>query len=234
MLISHPILAALLVTIACQFSAAEPSTKSIQLFDGKTFTGWTAADGKAPPKNWTIEDGALVVSGTGGSLFTADEYDDFDLSFEWRITPHGNSGVKYRSNFYRLGVHGHPGWLGCEYQILDDSEYGNEPPNATNRSGVIYDLYPITTKPTLRPVGEFNDGRIVVKGPHIEHWINGTMVSSAEIGTDDWKHRVEQSKFGIVPHFMQHPKGRIELQDHNHKAAFRNIVLTPLDAAALH
>lgn len=206
---------------------AKSPHEPIRLFDGKTFTGWTAADGKAPPKNWSIDDGTLVVSGTGGSLYTADEYGDFELTFQWKISPHGNSGVKYRSSFYKEGVHGHPGWLGCEYQMLDDDSH--DPPNATNRSGVIYDLYPLATKPTLRPVGEFNDARIVVQGPKIEHWLNGVKVASAEVGSEDWKHRVEQSKFGIVPGFMHRPKGRIELQDHNHMAAFRNLLLTPLD-----
>lgn len=216
-----------LISAHCPIARAQSRQAPIQLFDGKTFNGWTAADGKAPPKNWSIEDGTLVVSGTGGSLYTVGEYGDFELTFQWKISPHGNSGVKYRSNFYKQGVHGHPGWLGCEYQMLDDDFH--DPPNATNRSGGIYDLYPLTAQPKLKPVGEFNDARIVVQGPKIEHWLNGVKVASAEIGSDDWKHRVEQSKFGIVPGFMQRPKGRIELQDHNRKAAFRNLLLTPLD-----
>jgi hypothetical protein len=102
-------------------AAAKGRTQPIQLFDGKTFNGWTARDGQPVTKNWSIEDGTLALKDIGGSLFTKDEYGDFDLSFQWKLAAKGNSGVKYRVNFYEKGVFGRPGWLGCEYQIYDDA-----------------------------------------------------------------------------------------------------------------
>ena len=86
--------------LCCASIALADDDKPIQLFDGKTFKGWTAAGGKPVTKNWSIEDGMLALNGVGGSLFTADAYGDFDLSFQWKIAPHGNSGVKYRVKYY--------------------------------------------------------------------------------------------------------------------------------------
>jgi len=200
--------------------------KPIQLFDGRSFSGWTSMGGKPVTKNWTIEGGMLALNGVGGSLFTANEYGDFDLSFEWKIAPKGNSGVKYRVNYYPKGIYGRPAWLGCEYQIYDDS---STKPTKRNSSGALYDLYPPQTDHLLKPAGEFNESRIVVRGSKIEHWLNGVKVVSADMSTDDWKERVASSKFRTAKDFMSKPKGRIELQDHRSRAWFRNIVLTPLD-----
>jgi 3-keto-disaccharide hydrolase len=198
----------------------------IQLFDGKTFHGWTAKGGGPVTGNWSIEDGTLALNGEGGSLVTADEYGDFDLSFQWKLAAHGNSGVKYRVNFYEQGVHGHPSWLGCEYQIFDDPK---STPTTKHSSGALYDLYPPTVEHSLRPAGEFNDARIVARGTTFEHWLNGVKIVSADMSSDEWKERISQSKFNGVKGFMQKPKGRIELQDHNSRVWFRNLVLTPLD-----
>src|SRR5687768_11859625 len=106
-----------LFSFAATANADDNSTK---LFDGKSLEGWVTAAGEPVRRGWTVEDGMLVRSGRGGSIYTAKEYGDFDLSFEWKIAPRGNSGVKYRVTHYEKGVYGNPGWLGCEYQIYDD------------------------------------------------------------------------------------------------------------------
>jgi hypothetical protein len=209
----------------CGAAAAKSPNQPVQLFDGKSLTGWTAAGGQPATSNWSVEDGMLALKGVGGSLFTAEEYGDFDLSFQWKIAPRGNSGVKYRVNFYQKGVHGRPGWLGCEYQIFDDAD--SKPTKYS--TGAIYDLSAPATERLLRPAGEFNDSRIVVVGTKIEHWLNGVMIVSADMGGDVWKQRLADSKFNNVKDLMKKPKGHIQLQDHRSRVWFRNLVLTPLD-----
>lgn len=218
-----------LVSLFCMGSAFGEGEKSIQLFDGKTFDGWTSMGGKPVTKNWTIEDGMLALNGVGGSLFSEKEYGDFDLAFEWKIAPKGNSGVKYHVNYYKKGIYGRPAWLGVEYQIFDDQ---SSKPTTKFSSGALYDLYPPEAKHLLKPAGEFNQSRIVVQGPKIEHWLNGTMVASADMSTDDWKEKLAASKFSKAKDFMKKPKGYIELQDHRSRVWFKNIVLTPLDSEA--
>lgn len=207
-------------------STACADDNAIQLFDGKSLKGWTTSSGEPVTRGWTVEDGMLVRTSRGGSIYTAKEYGDFDLSFEWKIAPRGNSGVKYRVAHYKKGVYGNPGWLGCEYQLFDDAGRGARPRYS---SGAIYELYAPSENKKLRLVGEFNESRIVVHGTRIEHWLNGEKIVDADISSDDWKRRVARSKFGDVEGFFTNPKGRIELQDHGAKVWFRNIVLRPLD-----
>jgi hypothetical protein len=206
--------------------AANADENTIQLFNGKSLEGWTTSSGEPVTSGWIVEDGMLVRTSRGGSIYTAKEYGDFDLSFEWKIAPRGNSGVKYRVAHYEKGVYGNPGWLGCEYQLFDDAGRGARPRYS---SGAIYELYAPSENKKLRPVGEFNESRIVVHGTKIEHWLNGERIVDADTNSDDWKRRVARSKFGDVAGFFTNPKGRIELQDHGAKVWFRNIVLRPLD-----
>jgi hypothetical protein len=225
---TNPLLCGLLgvLALAPGLLLAKSPHAPIQLFDGKTLKGWVSREGKEPSTNWSVKDGMLALDGVGGSLFSAEEYGDFDLSFEWKIAAKGNSGVKYRVSYYKTGVRKRPGWLGCEYQLFDDQ---SEKPTTKLSSGALYDLYPPAAEHKLRPVGEFNESRIVVRGNKIEHWLNGVQVVSATIGDEDWNKRVAASKFNTAKDFMKNPKGRIELQDHRSKVWFRNIVLTPLD-----
>jgi hypothetical protein len=169
----------------------------------------------------------LVRDSRGGSIYTADEYGDFDLSFQWKIARRGNSGIKYRVAFYKKGVYGNPGWLGCEYQLFDDLGRRAEP---VHSSGAIYGLYAPSAHKKLRPVGEFNDSRIIVQGTKVEHWLNDVKVVEADTTSDDWKRRIAASKFDDVAGFFRNSKGRIELQDHGSRIWFRNIELRKLDA----
>jgi hypothetical protein len=198
----------------------------IRLFDGKSLSGWQTASGKPVTQGWTVEDGMLVRASRGGSIFTAAEFGDFELSFQWKIARRGNSGVKYRVAFYEKGVHGNPGWLGCEYQLFDDVGRRTD---AVHSCGALYGLYAPSADKKLRPVDQFNDSRVIARGTKIEHWLNGEKVVDADTATDDWKQRIAASKFGDVTGFFQNPKGRIELQDHGHKVWFRNIELRPLN-----
>jgi Domain of Unknown Function (DUF1080) len=123
-------------------------------------------------------------------------------------------------------VYGNPGWLGCEYQIYDDA---GRKPRPVSSTGAVYGLYAPSATKQLRPVGEYNESRIVVHGSKIEHWLNGEKILEADTMSEDWKKRVAASKFGDVEGFFQNRKGRIELQDHGSKVWFRNIVLRRLN-----
>jgi hypothetical protein len=210
-------------------TTAHADDNAIPLFDGKSLDGWVTAGGEPVTTGWTVEDGMLVRTSRGGSIYTAKEYGNFDLSFEWKIAPRGNSGIKYRVAHYKKGVYGNPGWLGCEYQIYDDIGRGARPRYS---SGAIYELYAPRGDKKLRPVGEFNQARIVVDGTKIEHWLNGVRIVDADTSSDEWKRRVGRSKFGDVEGFFANRKGRIELQDHGAKVWFRNMLLRPLDSAS--
>ncbi len=208
-------------------AAASADDGFIDLFDGKTLNGWTTQSGGPVAKGWAVEDGALVRTGGGGPIYAVGEFGDFELSFLWKIAPGGNSGVKYRVAFYKKGVRGRPGWLGCEYQLFDDA---GRKTNAKNSAGSIYDLYAPNEKKKLKPTGEFNSSRIVVHGSKIEHWLNGEKIVEADTSSADWRQRIADSKFSVADGFFQNPTGRIELQDHGSQVWFRDIKIRPIAA----
>jgi len=214
------------MTVLLISSLVQAESRVIDLFDGRTLDGWTTESGSPVTQGWQVEDGLLVRHERGGAIYTAEEYGDFQLDFEWRIAPGGNSGIKYRVAFYEKGVRGNPGHLGCEYQLFDDAGRRINPKNST---ASIYDLFAPNDKKQLKPVGQFNHSRIVARGTHVEHWLNGEKVVEVDTTSDEWKRRSEESKFGIVEGFFQNPRGRIQLQDHGSKVWFRQIKLTLLD-----
>src|SRR5687767_9339209 len=141
------------VALLCIYSVKiAHAEQTIKLFNGKSLDGWTTDDGKPVTEGWAVENGTLVRTGRGGSIYTADEYGDFDLVFDWKIAARGNSGIKYRVAFYKKGVYGNPGWLGCEYQLYDDAARRPSPKFST---GAIYELVAPSSDKELRPVGEF-------------------------------------------------------------------------------
>jgi acetyl esterase/lipase len=179
-------------------------------------------DGKPVVQGWEIEDGAIHLKKDGkkaGNIVTTHEYADFDLSFEWKIAAKGNSGIKYRVRSYGGKV------LGCEYQIYDDKA-AKTSAKSKNGSGALYDLYEPNDAKKLKPVGEYNTARIVVKGQQIEHWLNGAKIVSATVGDAEWKRRVASSKFSDVADFALEPQGRIMLTDHGSEVWYRNFTFT--------
>ena len=195
-------------------------------FDGKTLAGWTTMDGKPVTGGWEIIDGMIHLKKDGrraGNIVTAQEYGDFQLSFEWKIAPRGNSGLKYRVGSYGGKM------LGFEYQIYDDQSVKNRL-KPKQSAGALYDLYePVASKP-LKPTGEFNTARIVVQGNKIEHWLNGQLVVSATLGDDEWQRRLAASKFSDVPGYGSRPRGKIMLTDHGSEVWYRNFDFKPAAA----
>lgn len=192
------------------------------LFDGKSLTGWRGYQNKPVPQGWQAQDGMLVRLTGGGDIITSEEFDDFELAFEWRMSKGGNSGVFYRAlETPKLIWHMAP-----EYQILDNGQHkdGGQP---LTSAGSCYALY-APQQDVTKPVGEWNESRIVARGPHVEHWLNGTKLLEFEIGSSDWKSRVAASKFKAYPGFGEQRGGRIGLQDHGDVVWYRNIRIREL------
>ena len=205
---------------------AEVRSEEIALFDGQSLSAWTTADGKPITRGWQVISGELVRSERSGAIYADNPYEDFELEFEWKIAKGGNSGVKYRVRHYQKGVWGRPAWLGCEYQLYDDNKF--KTPKPLGSTAALYSLYEPNNKKKLNPPGTYNDSRIVVRGTHIEHWLNGEKTVEADTSSDDWRRRVARSKFANVKQFAQNRKGRIQIQDHGSKVWFRKMLLRPL------
>jgi acetyl esterase/lipase len=212
-----PIFAALVMgaMLPAPTQAEKPSP-----FDGKILDRWTTVDGKPVPAGWEVVDGEIHLirkkdAPRGGTIVTADEFGDFDLSFEFKIAPKGNSGIKYRVRSYEGKV------LGLEYQVYDDvgTKTSLQSKNAT---GSIYDLFEPGKNKKLKPAGEYNTARIIVRNDRIEHWLNGERIVAATVGDAEWKRRVAQSKFHDAEDFSENHFGKLMLTDHGSEAWYRN------------
>jgi hypothetical protein len=200
------------------------------LFDGKTPAGWRAyAHQDFPSPRWGVKNGCLCVdtsaSPTSSDLVTAEKFDDFDLKFQWRISPAGNSGVKYMVHEGKKGRAG----VGYEYQILDDDKNEDGRNGASHTAGAVYFLFAPNDKKTLKPVGEFNDSEILVHGNHVEHWLNGAKIVDFEMGSPELKEAIAKSKFKNIKGFGDKIPTVILLQDHGSPVWFRNIKIRALN-----
>ena len=197
------------------------------LFDGLSFDGWVKQDGDPVDADaWEVRDGMLHLDrskGKGGNLFTQREYGDFELIFEWKVAPEANNGIKYRVAKFGEKT------LGIEYQVIDD--YGNPKLKPKHKTASLYDIYEAKEHAYLRPADEFNRGRIVVRNNRIEHWLNGHLITEAEVGSDEWRERIAESKFSDVEGFGINQIGRIMITDHNDEVWYRNIFIRELSPA---
>jgi hypothetical protein len=204
-------------------TAAEQADGWKLMFDGKSLAGWRGYKTEKPSGGWRADEGGLLVRlGGGGDLMTVEQYGDFDMRFEWKITEYGNSGV-----IYRVGTtEPYPWHTGPEYQILDNGRHPDGK-NAITSAGSNYAVNE-PVKDVTRPVGQWNEGRIVARGNRIEHWLNGVKVVDYEIGSADWNARVKASKFGKIPPYATVKSGHIALQDHESVVVYRNLKIKRL------
>jgi hypothetical protein len=196
------------------------------LFDGKTSTGWRSVKGPDfPADGWQIKDGVITVLGKkAGDIITVKKYTNFDLCFEFKLPPAGNSGVKYFIEPDKTKN------VGYEFQVLDDDKHPDAKLgiNGNRTVGSLYDLIPARKDKKVKPIGEWNEGRIVVKGNHIEHWLNGEKVVEYDRTSPEFKSHFEASKFKKDAEFCTRKGGHILLQDHNDVVSFRNIRIKEL------
>ncbi len=196
------------------------------LFDGETAVGWRGFKADRPPAGWRVVDGALTRVGQAGDIVTEGQFRDFELALEWKVAPGGNSGI-----FYRVSEAPELEWVwqsGPEMQVLDDSRHQDGARPETS-AGACYGLYP-APRGIVRPAGEWNQVRILVRGQHVEHWLNRRKVVEYELGSPDWQERVRRTKFAELPRYGREPSGHIALQDHGDWVAYRDIkirVLSP-------
>ena len=222
-----------------ELTAAERATGWRLLFDGRTLSGWRGLGyDSVPTAHWKVADGAIekIASGNvpkladgqpahGGDLMTVDSFGDFELAFEWKVAPGANSGVKYNVS-ERLSMSQAPNHaaLGFEYQILDDDRHedGKLP---SHRAGALYDLIAPNARKHVHPVGEWNRSRIVFRGRHGEHWLNGEKIVEFDLGTPRMDSLIAASKYRSIPGFADRREGggHIVLQDHGDEAYFRSI-----------
>jgi hypothetical protein len=247
MIMKTKLIAIVLSALLCSFiteirtaTAAEPNrlTEAEKkagwklLFDGTTTKGWRGYRMEKMPPGWQVLDGALVRvkggpggqgAGGGHDIVTTEEFENFDLQLEWKISPNGNSGV-----LYRISEEPPAAWhFAPEFQLLDNTTHPNR--DRRELAGACYDLY-APSKDVTKPVGEWNHLRLLVNGPRVEHWLNGEKVVEYELGSEDWNRRIAQSKFRTRPQFGAIKKGPICLQDHSDRVEFRSIKIRPLPA----
>lgn len=196
------------------------------LFDGKSVDCWRGYHSKTfPERGWVVEDGTLhIQAGAGvGDIMTKEQFENFDLRLDWKVSSRANSGI-----MYLVSEHENQPWkTGPEYQILDDLGHNLDPTNS-HSAGALYDLYDAPAHKPVKPAGEWNQARIIKRGPRIEHWLNGVQVVEYDLTSDDWKARRDKSKFSSYPRFGRNEKGHIDLQDHGHDVWFRNIRIRDL------
>jgi hypothetical protein len=198
----------------------------VLLFDGKTTEGWRGANKTTfPEKGWIVEDGMLttIKNGGGGDIITQNMYSNFELSVDFKAPVNSNSGIKY---FVLEDTYEEGKALGLEYQTHDT---GKRPLDDSNLYSIacLYELLPATNR-VVNPAGEWNNARIIAKGIHVEHWLNGIKVLEYERGGKAFREAVAKSKFKIYPNYGEALKGHILLQDHTDLTSFRNIKIREL------
>lgn len=201
------------------------------LFDGSNMDDWKGYNTDEIAKEWVIDGDALyfdpIVMGTGdgGDLVSKGQYGEFELRLEWKVAPGSNSGIFYHvvedekfENVYYSTV---------EMQVVDNMGHADGR-IVKHQAGDLYDMISSNVK-VAKPVGEWNDVRIIVKGNIVEHWMNGQMLVKTSMWDDNWATLIKNSKFATWPDFAQSKVGHIALQDHGDPVWFRNIKIKRFD-----
>ena len=208
---------------ATGLTAAQRAAGWKPLFDGRTTAGWRGYRAQTVPAGWRVEGGTLTKDGPIGDLITTNQYGDFELAFDWKMSPGGNAGVFYRGT----EEYDHIYWSAPEYQLLDDAAHADGR-NRLTSTGANYGLYAAPAG-ALKPAGEWNSTLIVVQGNRVQHWLNGQKLVEYEIGSPDWEAKVKASKFVDYPNYARAKRGHIGFQgDHEGSLTLRNIRIREL------
>jgi hypothetical protein len=192
------------------------------LFDGRTTAGWRGFRQSGVPAGWQVVDGALTRVAGGGDLITLAQFANFELALEWQIAAGGNSGIMYRVSEAADAPH----LTGPEMQVLDNAGHpdGRSP---LSSAGACYGLYP-PSQDVTRPIGAWNEVRLIANGNHVEHWLNGVKIVEYDVGSEDWLARLQSSPYRDVPGYGRQPSGHVAVQDHGDRVAYRSIKIRPL------
>lgn len=230
------ILAAVLLS---GFSEPEHSKKAPEqvkkgwqkLFDGKTTSGWHSYGKQQAGSSWKVMDGALYLDTknktkeSGGDLTTNEEFTNFHLKLEWKISKNGNSGIIF---FVNEDLNKYPAsyQTGPEMQVLDNDGHADGKINK-HRAGDLYDLIASSSEP-VKPVGEWNKVEIIANKGKLDFVMNGVKIVSTTMWDEQWKNMVAGSKFKTMPGFSMYKSGKISLQDHGDEVWYRNIEIKKL------
>jgi Domain of Unknown Function (DUF1080) len=204
------------------------------LFDGQSTKGWHKYGGNPVGSAWKIADGALMLDTSvkegfqvkdGGDIVSDDEFENFDLKLEWKISKDGNSGIMFYVHEDSV-KYKYPWNTGPEMQVLDNSGHPDSK-ILKHRAGDLYDLIS-SSKETVKPAGEWNQAEIKSLNGKLDLSLNGENVVSTNLWDDNWKKLVAGSKFKTMPDFGTYKKGRIALQDHGNMVWFRNVMVKKL------
>jgi hypothetical protein len=202
------------------------------LFDGKDVSQWRGISSNSfPDKGWIVKDGLLILepeSGRPGDIITRKQYSNFELQLEFKIPENANNGIKYY--VVEALSKGGKGGLGFEYQILDDATNPDAKAGkgGNHTVGSLYDLIAAPDDKPINPIGQWNTVRIVAKGMHVEHWLNGKKLLEFKRDDPNFRKLVAESKYKDIPDFGLAKEGHILLQDHGDKVYFRNIRIREL------
>ena len=187
------------------------------LFDGQSLANWRSYQEDELNAGWAIENGCLARVGMGGDIITREQFADFELKLDWRISEAGNSGIFIRGDESGSSIH----HTGFEMQVLDNAGH-SDAKDPSHRSGAYYDMI-VPDHDTSQPVGSWNQVHIIAQGPHVEFWLNGHKTAEFEQGSPEWQLLYQQSKFTDRPNYGSLLKGHIGFQDHWDKVWYRNI-----------
>ena len=221
-----------LVTWTLTSAAAPVQGQWRSLFDGKSLDAWRIYKAATAPKMcaapgakdcWEIVNGLLQKDGHANDIVSKDQFGDFELELDWNIGEASNSGIFYRGTEEYDAIY----WSAVECQLLDNVKADdNKKPN--HLAGSAYDLFAAPAEAT-KPAGQWNQLRIVAKGNHVEHWMNGQKVVSYDVGSPAWEAALKASKFTPYPNFAKAPKGYLGIQgNHPGSLTLRNIRIREL------
>ncbi|HMC78650.1 MAG TPA: DUF1080 domain-containing protein [Vicinamibacterales bacterium] len=199
------------------------------MFDGKTLNGWRGyKKADAADTRWKVENGIVTIPEIDGKdtkgqrdIISDATYDQFDLRWEWKVAQGGNSGLKY------FVLEDEASAIGHEYQMIDDERHPDAKIGPHRQTGAFYDVLAAADRP-LKPAGEWNNSEVIVKGKHVEHYLNGKRILQYELDSPELRAAVAKSKFKDIARFGKPQKGHILIQDHGNAVWFRNVRIKPL------